>query len=69
MFEIGNAKIQYGKFIQTCVDFVIIAWAIFVAVKVINRMRKKDADTPPAATPPRQEMLLEEIRDLLKQNR
>jgi large conductance mechanosensitive channel len=67
MFEIGSAKIQYGKFIQTCVDFVIIAWAIFVAVKVINRLRKKDADTPPAATPPRQEMLLEEIRDLLKQ--
>jgi large conductance mechanosensitive channel len=66
MFEIGSAKIQYGKFIQTCVDFVIIAWAIFVAVKVINRLRKKDADTPPAATPPRQEMLLEEIRDLLK---
>ena len=66
MFEVGNAKIQYGNFIQTCVDFVIIAWAIFVAVKVINHLRKKDEDTPPAATPPRQEMLLEEIRDLLR---
>ena len=65
--EIGSAKIQYGKFLQTCVDFVIIAWAIFMAVKVINRLRKKDEDTPPAATPPRQEQLLEEIRDLLKQ--
>jgi large conductance mechanosensitive channel len=67
MFEIGSAKIQYGKFLQTCVDFVIIAWSIFVAVKVINRLRKKDEDKPPAATPPRQEQLLEEIRDLLRQ--
>ena len=65
--QIGSAKIQYGNFIQTCVDFVIIAWAIFIAVKVINKLRKKDEDKPPAATPPRQEQLLEEIRDLLKQ--
>jgi large conductance mechanosensitive channel len=66
MFEIGSAKIQYGKFIQTCVDFVIIAWAIFVAVKVINRLKR--AEPPPAApTPPREEQLLMEIRDLLKQ--
>jgi large conductance mechanosensitive channel len=66
MFEIGSAKIQYGKFIQTCVDFVIIAWAIFVAVKVINRLKR--AEPPPAPpTPPREEQLLTEIRDLLKQ--
>jgi large conductance mechanosensitive channel len=66
MFEIGSAKIQYGKFIQTCVDFVIIAWAIFVAVKVINRLKR--AEPPPAPpTPPREEQLLMEIRDLLKQ--
>jgi large conductance mechanosensitive channel len=66
MFEIGNAKIQYGKFIQTCVDFVIIAWAIFVAVKVINRLKR--SEPPPAPpTPPREEQLLTEIRDLLKQ--
>jgi len=68
MVEIGNAKIQYGKFIQTCVDFVIIAWAIFVAVKVINRLKR--AEPPPAPpTPPREEQLLTEIRDLLKQQR
>jgi large conductance mechanosensitive channel len=65
--QVGNAKIEYGNFVQTCVDFVIIAWAIFVAVKVINRLRKTDEDKPPVATPPRQEQLLEEIRDLLKQ--
>jgi large conductance mechanosensitive channel len=65
MLEVGNAKIQYGKFIQTCVDFVIIAWSIFLAVKVINRLKR--AEPPPAPpTPPRQEQLLEEIRDLLK---
>jgi large conductance mechanosensitive channel len=68
MFEIGSARIQYGKFLQTCVDFVIIAWAIFVAVKVINRLKR--AEPPPAPpTPPREEQLLTEIRDLLKQQR
>jgi large conductance mechanosensitive channel len=66
MVQVGDAKILYGKFIQTCVDFGIIALSIFVAVKFINYLRRKQADTPPAATPPRQEMLLEEIRDLLK---
>jgi large conductance mechanosensitive channel len=64
--EVGEAKILYGKFLQTCVDFVIIAWAIFVAVKVINRLKR--AEPPPAPpTPPREEQLLMEIRDLLKQ--
>jgi large conductance mechanosensitive channel len=67
MVQVGEAKILYGKFIQTCVDFLIIAASIFVAVKVINAMRRKDEDKPPAAAPPRQEKLLEEIRDLLKQ--
>jgi len=66
MVEVGNAKIQYGNFVQTVVDFVIIAWAIFVAVKVLNRLKRAE---PPAAppTPPREEQLLTEIRDLLKQ--
>jgi len=62
--QVGQAKILYGKFIQTCVDFVIIAWAIFLAVKVINRIKRME-ETAPAA-PPRNEQLLEEIRDLLK---
>ena len=66
MVEIGSAKIQYGRFIQTCVDFVIIAWAIFVAVKLINRL-KRAAPPPAPPTPPREEQLLVEIRDLLKQ--
>ena len=61
-FQLGEARIQYGKFLQSCLDFVIIAWAIFMAIKVINRLK----DDPAAAPPPRQEQLLEEIRDLLK---
>ena len=64
--QVGEAKILYGKFIQTCIDFVIIAASIFFAVKLINHLRRKDEQKPPAATPPRQEQLLEEIRDLLK---
>ena len=60
-FQLGQAKIQYGKFLQSCLDFIIIAWAIFMAIKVINRIRE-----PEAAAVPRQEQLLEEIRDLLR---
>ena len=64
MVQVGGAKILYGKFIQTCVDFMIIALAIFVAIKVINRVHRREEAKP--APPPRQEVLLEEIRDLLK---
>ena len=65
--QVGNAKILYGKFIQACIDFIIIAWAVFIAVKVINRLKRTEEAKPAApAGPPRQEQLLEEIRDLLK---
>jgi len=64
MIQVGDAKILYGKFIQMCVDFVIIAAAIFLAVKLLNHLRRKEEQKP--AEPPRQEKLLEEIRDLLK---
>ena len=63
--QFRDAKIQYGKFLQTCLDFLIIAWAIFLATKVNNRLKR---DEPPApAAPPKEEQLLTEIRDLLKQ--
>ena len=62
--QVGEAKILYGKFIQTCVDFVLIALAIFMMVKILNALRRKEEQKP--AAPPRQEQLLEEIRDLLK---
>jgi large conductance mechanosensitive channel len=67
--QIGQAKILYGKFLQAMVDFIIVAWAIFIAVKVINRLKRSEEAKPAApAAPPKQEVLLEEIRDLLKRN-
>ena len=55
----------YGKFIQSVVDFTIVAFAIFLVVKAMNSMKKKEEEAP--AAPPKQEMLLTEIRDLLKE--
>lgn len=62
--------LNYGLFIQTLVNFLIIAFAMFLVVKAINTLRRKQETAPPAekpAPPPRQEVLLEEIRDLLKE--
>ena len=65
--KVGSATLKYGKFLQTCLDFLIIAWAIFLVVKLINRLKREEAKPAPApAAPPRQEILLEEIRELLK---
>jgi large conductance mechanosensitive channel len=59
--------LNYGNFIQTVVDFTIIAFAIFMAVKVINNLKKKAEKAPVAAPKPSREgLLLTEIRDLLK---
>ncbi|SIN70530.1 large-conductance mechanosensitive channel protein MscL [Algoriphagus halophilus] len=60
--------LNYGAFIQNVVDFTIIAFVIFLAVKAINNMKKKEAAAPPPPppAPPKSEVLLEEIRDLLK---
>ncbi|MSQ64267.1 MAG: large-conductance mechanosensitive channel protein MscL [Betaproteobacteria bacterium] len=65
--KIGSATLKYGKFLQTCLDFLIIAWAIFLIVKLINRVKREEEKPAAPAAPPRQEVLLEEIRDLLKQ--
>ncbi|MFN3827388.1 MAG: large-conductance mechanosensitive channel protein MscL [Micavibrio sp.] len=66
---VDAVTLNYGLFIQTIINFVIVAWAMFIIIKVMNTLKRKqeagEADaTPPA--PPRQEVLLEEIRDLLK---
>ena len=62
--------ISYGKFIQTVIDFIIIAFAIFIAVKAINALKRKEEQAPKAPPqPPAQEVLLKEIRDLLRQGR
>lgn len=60
--------LAYGKFIQTCLDFLIVAFAIFMGVKAINRLKREEAVAPSAPpTPTPEETLLTEIRDLLKQ--
>jgi large conductance mechanosensitive channel len=67
---VGDAAavtLNYGNFIQTMVDFIIIAFAIFMMVKFMNSMKKKAEEQPAVpAEPPAQEKLLAEIRDLLK---
>jgi large conductance mechanosensitive channel len=61
--------LAYGKFIQTLLDFTIIAFAIFIAIKGINTLKRKEEEAPPPSPPEpsAQEVLLAEIRDLLKQ--
>lgn len=58
-----NITIKYGAFIQNVFNFVIIAFAVFMVVKVMNSMKKKEEAAP--AAPPKDIVLLEEIRDLL----
>jgi large conductance mechanosensitive channel len=66
----GNAPavvLAYGKFIQTVIDFIIVAFAIFMGVKAINRLKREEAKAPTLPpTPTKEELLLGEIRDLLK---
>jgi large conductance mechanosensitive channel len=66
----GAVTINFGIFINTLINFLIVGVSMFVVVKLINRLRRqheKPAPPPPPPAPPRQEVLLEEIRDLLKQ--
>ena len=66
--EVPAVLVKYGAFIQTVVDFLIIAFAIFVAVKVINSLKRKEEAAPAAPAEPSEEVkLLTEIRDSLKQ--
>jgi large conductance mechanosensitive channel len=66
--EAGAAVIAYGSFINTVIDFTIVAFCIFMIVKVMNSLKKKPAPVAPAAPPERtrEEKLLGEIRDILK---
>lgn len=66
-FTIFDVKVQYGIFLQNIVDFLIIAFCIFMVVKFINKItRKEEKKEEPKPAKPNQEVLLEEIRDLLK---
>ena len=62
--DIPAVTVNYGSFLQSCFDFLIVAFAIFMLVKALNSMKKEAAAAPPP--PSAQEVLLTEIRDLLK---
>lgn len=64
---VADVTLNYGMFVQNIIDFLIIAFCIFMIIRAYQRLERKKEEapaTPPA--PPRQEQLLEEIRDLLK---
>ena len=64
--EAGASVFAYGTFIQNIIDFIIIAFCIFLMIKAMNKMKKKEEPAPEAPKGPTQEELLAEIRDLLK---
>jgi large conductance mechanosensitive channel len=67
-YKFGEAVIKYGAFLQTVVDFFIISFSIFLVIRTLNRFKHKAEEKPAAApVPSKQEELLAEIRDLLKQ--
>ena len=70
--KLQAATINYGNFLQTCLDFLIVAFCIFILIKVVNKIanttKKEEEETPkPAPEPSAEEKLLTEIRDLLKE--
>jgi large conductance mechanosensitive channel len=65
--KVGDAEIKYGLFIGAIIDFIIIAFVMFLLIKGVNNMRKKETAAPAAPpAPSTEEKLLMEIRDLLK---
>ena len=64
--EAGAAVLAYGQFIQNIIDFIIIAFCIFLMIKGMNKLKKEKPAEPEAPAGPTQEELLAEIRDLLK---
>lgn len=69
--EIPAVTMNYGIFLQSIIDFLIIAFAIFIVIRMMNNMKRKEpeAPAPEPPAPPAEEVLLTEIRDLLKQQR
>jgi large conductance mechanosensitive channel len=64
--DVPEASIKYGEFITDILDFVIVAFCMFLVVKTINKMKKKQEEVPAPVEPTKEELLLTEIRDLLK---
>ena len=66
-FTVNGTPIMIGAFIQAVVNFLIVAFAIFVMIRLIEKFKKKEPAAPPAPpAPTKEELLLTEIRDLLK---
>lgn len=70
-YAVGDATIAYGSFIQSVIDFFIIAICIFLIIKVLGKFKKKKKDEPAPAppAPSQEELLLTEIRDLLREKK
>lgn len=67
-FKIGEAEVKYGNFIQNVIDFLIVAFCIFIMVKIVNKITHKEKDKKEEVpAKPDDVVLLEEIRDLLKE--
>jgi large conductance mechanosensitive channel len=65
--DVAAVTLAYGKFIQTVLDFLIVAFAIFMGIKVLNKLKREEEAAPAApAAPTKEQELLSEIRDLLK---
>lgn len=64
--KIGSAQVLYGNFVQTVVDFLIISFSIFIFIRYLNKLKRKKVEEEVVETPDQTEVLLTEIRDLLK---
>ena len=64
--QVGDAQVKYGTFIQNIIDFLIVAFCIFLMVKAMNKMKKEEAPAPEAPAGPTTEELLADIKDILK---
>jgi large conductance mechanosensitive channel len=62
----GEVAIGYGIFIQTVVNFLLVAWALFILIKAMNKLQRKAEESPAPAVTPEDVLLLREIRDSLK---
>ena len=67
-YTFGDTVIKYGQFIQTVVDFFIIAFSIFMVIRFLNRFKKKEEEAEVVPEVDKKEELLTEIRDLLREN-
>jgi large conductance mechanosensitive channel len=66
--KIPAVTLNYGKFVQSVFDFLIIAFSIFILIRIMNTLQAKEEEAPAVpAPPPKQEILLEEIRDILRE--